>query len=66
MKVAIILGRGIEGCGVTRYALEEQDWYKKNKIECNIYASCDKKWGRKDAQENDIIEFTNSEITFSS
>lgn len=62
MKVAIILGRGIEGCGVTRYALEEQKWYKNNSIECTIYASCDKKWGRKDAQENDIIEFTNSEI----
>lgn len=62
MKVAIILGRGIEGCGVTRYALEEQKWYQTNGIQCDIYAGADKKWGRKDAQENSIIEFGNSEI----
>jgi hypothetical protein len=62
MKVAIILGRGIEGCGVTRYALEEQKWYRNNSMECDIFASSDKKWGRKDAQENDIIEFSNAEI----
>ena len=56
MKVAIILGRGIEGCGVTRYALEEQKWYINNGIQCDIYAGTDKKWGRKDAQEHNIIE----------
>jgi len=62
MKTAIILGRGIEGCGVTRYALEEQKWYHNNGIQCDIYAGSDKKWGRKDAQENNIIEFGNDEI----
>jgi len=62
MKVAIILGRGIEGCGVTRYALEEQKWYTNNGIQCDIYAGTDKKWGRKDAQENNIIEYGNNEI----
>lgn len=62
MRTAIILGRGIEGCGVTRYALEEQKWYRNNGMVCDIYAATDKKWGRKDAQENDIIEFGNDEI----
>lgn len=62
MKVAIILGRGIEGCGVTRYALEEQKWYLNNNIHCDIYAGTDKKWGRAKAQENNIIEFGNNEI----
>ena len=62
MKVAIILGRGIEGCGVTRYALEEQKWYTNNGIQCDIYAGTDKKWGRKDAQEHNIIEYGNNEI----
>ena len=62
MRVAILLGRGIEGCGVTRYALEEQKWYTNNYIQCDIFASADKKWGRKDAQVNSIIEFTNDEI----
>ena len=62
MKVAILLGRGIEGCGVTRYALEEQKWYHNNNMECNIYAASDKKWGRKDSQVHNIIEFANNEI----
>lgn len=62
MKVAIILGRGIEGCGVTRYALEEQKWYRNNAMVCDIYAGSDKKWGRKNAQDNDIIEYGNNEI----
>ena len=62
MKVAIILGRGIEGCGVTRYALEEQKWYTNNGMQCDIFAGSDKKWGRKDAQENNIIEYGNNEI----
>lgn len=61
-KVAILLARGVEGCGVTRYALEEQKWYNNNGIQCDIFASLDKKWGRKKAQENNIIEFNNSEI----
>jgi len=62
MKVAILLGRGIEGCGVTRYALEEQKWYINNGHECNIIASSDKKWGRKDSQVHDIKEFGLNQI----
>lgn len=62
MKVAILLGRGIEGCGVTRYALEEQKWYHNNGMICDIYASSDKKWPRRDSQSNSIIEFSNDEI----
>jgi hypothetical protein len=62
MKVAILLGRGIEGCGVTRYALEEQKWYYNNGHECTIYAANDKKWGRKDSQQHEIVEFANNEI----
>lgn len=62
MKVAILLGRGIEGCGVTRYALEEQKWYHNNGMDCDIYASSDKKWPRRDSQSNSIIEYSNDEI----
>jgi hypothetical protein len=62
VKAAILLGRGIEGCGVTRYALEEQKWYHNNGMECDIYASSDKKWPRRDSQDNSIIEFSNDEI----
>jgi hypothetical protein len=62
MKIAILMGRGIEGCGVTRYAIETQKWYHKNNMVCDIYASLDKKWPRRQLQQNNIIEFTNSEI----
>lgn len=62
MKIAILLLRSLEGCGVTRYALEEQKWYRNNGHVCDIYAGSDKSWGRKDAQENDVIEFDNDEI----
>jgi hypothetical protein len=62
MKVAILLLRGNEGCGVCRYALEEQKWYLNNGIQCDVYASLDKKWGRRKSQQNNFIEFENSEI----
>ena len=62
MKIAILMGRGIEGCGVTRYAIETQKWYESQGMQCDIYASLDKKWPRRKSQENKIIEFTNDEI----
>lgn len=56
------MGRGIEGCGVTRYALEEQKWFHNNSIECDVFASIDKKWGREKSQDNAIIPFKNENI----
>ena len=32
MKVAIILGRGIEGCGVTKFSLEQNKWFNASLI----------------------------------
>ena len=62
MKIAINLLRSLEGCGVTRYALEEQKWYTNHGIQCDIYAGDDKKWGRRNSQENNVIEFSVNEI----
>lgn len=63
MKVAILLGRGIEGCGVTRFALEQERWFQKQKsISCKVFASDDKKWGRRDAQQHNIITFENDRV----
>jgi len=61
MKVAILLGRGIEGCGVTRYAIEFQYWLKKNGHECDVFASSDKKFMF--TQQSDIISFPNDAIS---
>lgn len=49
-RIAIILGRGVEGCGVTRYVIEEQAWYRSQKMVCDVYASTDKLWPRRLAQ----------------
>lgn len=57
MKLAIVLGRGVEGCGVTRFAIEIQKFMNDNNIECKIYASIDKKWGRQNAQEINCVKF---------
>jgi hypothetical protein len=62
MKISILLGRGVEGCGVTRFATEFQNYLTSQGYECNTYASLDKKWGRKNSQNINVIEFTNEEI----
>jgi hypothetical protein len=55
MKVAIVLGRGIEGCGVSRYAIQMRKWYKENGHEVKIFSG-DKKWGRPlDDEDKDHI-----------
>lgn len=45
-KVALILGRGIEGAGITRYVIELTNFLKKSGIEYKVFVVDDKKWGR--------------------
>jgi hypothetical protein len=51
MKVAIVLGRGIEGCGVTKFTVEQTKWLKKNGYDFSVYSSKDKSWTRKNAHD---------------
>ena len=51
MKVAIIMGRGIEGCGVTKFTVEQTKWFAKNGHEFTVYSSKDKSWTRKNAHD---------------
>ena len=46
MKVVHLLGRGIEGCGVTRFTLELKDWALSQGWDYTVYAPTDKKWTR--------------------
>ena len=46
MKISIVLGRGIEGCGVTKNAVEWKAWLEDNGHTVTVYASKDKKWSR--------------------
>lgn len=50
-KIAIIMGRGIEGCGVTKFTLEQNDWFNRNGMQSTIYATKDKSWTRKNSHD---------------
>lgn len=54
MKVLLVVGRGIEACGVTRFTIEVEEWLKKNNHSVKVIAGNDKKWGREKAQPNDF------------
>ena len=51
MKIAIIMGRGIEGCGVTKFTVEQTKWLAKNGYQHVVYSSRDKSWTRKNAHD---------------
>jgi hypothetical protein len=51
MKVAIIMGRGIEGCGVTKFTVEQTKWLAKNGHDHVVFSSKDKSWTRKNAHD---------------
>lgn len=46
MKIAMIMGRGIEGAGITRYVIELSSYLIKQKFDVSIFVVDDKKWGR--------------------
>lgn len=50
-KVSIILARGIEGCGVTKYTVEQVKWLRKNGYTVRIHAAKDKNYSRKNAHD---------------
>lgn len=51
MKISIIMGRGIEGCGVTKFTVEQTKWLAKNGYDFTVYSSKDKSWTRKNAHD---------------
>ena len=54
-NVAIIMGRGIEGCGVTKFTIEQCKYYERNGYTYKVFASKDKSWTRKNAHNTDNI-----------
>lgn len=62
-KFLVILGRGLEGCGVTRIAIEFTNYVNSlgNDYQCNILANSDKKWGRESAHQHNAIQYKFSE-----
>jgi len=56
MKIAFIMGRGVEGCGVTKFTLEQNDWFLRQGIESTIYSPKDKSWTRKNSHDCSTIQ----------
>lgn len=50
-NVSVIMARGVEGCGVTKYTVEQVKWLKKHGYNVKVYASKDKSFSRKYAHE---------------
>jgi hypothetical protein len=51
MKFAILLAKGIEGCGVTKYTAELTRWLNQQGHEYTIIASADKKFTRNNSHD---------------
>ena len=51
MKVCIFMARGLEGCGVTKFSLEQRDWFIKNGHEVTLVYAKDKSFTRNCAHD---------------
>ena len=56
--IALVMGRGVEGCGVTRYTIEYKNWLEKQGKEVVVYALKEKSFSRGKAQIFDYKIFT--------
>lgn len=50
-KIALLMGRGIEGCGVTKFSLEQLAWLNNHGYAASIYAIVDKYWAQNKAHD---------------
>ena len=59
-KYLVVLGRGIEGCGVTKIAIEFTNYVNSlgNGYEAKILANNDKKWGRENCHKHQAMQFS--------
>lgn len=61
-KLAMVMGKSIEGCGITRTCSEMQYWCKKNDVELKIYTYDEKTYNRRDAHALEFTSFTRKDI----
>ena len=55
-NISIIMGRGIEGCGVTKFTIEQCKYYERNGYQYKVFASSDKSFTRKNAHVTSNIQ----------
>lgn len=56
-NIALVVGRGVDGCGVQAFVIEQYRWYVKNGFNPRVLVVDDKKWSRKESHTNDGFEF---------
>ena len=59
MRIAVLQGRGLEGCGVTKNSVELQSWADKAGHECKTFVSRDKRWGR---QKSQVLRYSETKL----
>ena len=62
MKIALLMGRGVEGCGVTRYSVEQYNYLVNTGHDVILFSTKDKNWGRKKSHELVVEEIINDEL----
>jgi len=62
MKIALVLAKGVEGCGLTRHTIEFYNWLIKEGHEATIYAAIQKKWPRHKSTDIVATEFKLKDI----
>lgn len=54
--IFLLIGRGVEGCGVTKFSIELDKYLTKRNIDHQTYAFNDKKWTRRKSHDMDCIQ----------
>ena len=65
-NVVLIMARGVEGCGVTKFTVEQHNWFKKHGYNVRSFASIDKNYSRKNVHDTsnfELIKFANDAST---
>lgn len=62
MKIAVIYGKGIDGCGVTRAGREIEIWAAKHGHEVKTYSYAERKFTRGAGHELNFVEFLKDDI----
>ncbi|MFP9216577.1 hypothetical protein, partial [Enterococcus faecalis] len=52
MRICIFMARGLEGCGVTKFSLEQRDWFIKNGHEVTLVYAKDKSFTRTSSHDH--------------
>lgn len=62
IRVAILFGKGLDGCGVTRGAREIQIWGERNGHDIKIYSYAERKFARGSGHDMSYVDFLKDDI----